>query len=157
MEDVTVAALSDHVYVFYSTGDSFGYIRYNPIKDRWQSYSEAPFSFRGAPSFTVANDGSIYFYWRYWRYSCCALFASNSEQWSKFSPRFNLLYSWYDCEGGAADRDNFYILSDRCVTVIDVDSPSKIRERKPGEKYIPNGLRQYGAKFISRKFALNLM
>ena len=153
--DVTVAALSDHVYVFYGEGDSFGYIRYNPIDDRWQSYSEAPFSFRGArPRFSVANNDSINFYPRY---SFCASFASNSEHWSRFSPPSNLQYSWYDCEGGAADRDNFYILSDSCVTVIDVDSPSKIRERKPDKKYIPEGLERYGAKFISRKFALNLM
>ena len=155
VEDVTVAALSDHVYVFYGEGNSFGYIRYNPIEDRWQSYSEAPFSFRGAPPrYTVANNESINFYWNF---SFCASFASNGEQWSRFSPPSNLQYSWCNCSGGAADRDNFYILSDGCVTVIDVDSPSKIRERELGNKYFPQGLRKYGAKFVSRKFALNLM
>ena len=164
LKDATIAALSDHIYMFFPAStsggyrDRFGYVRYNPIEDRWQSYSVAPFSFRltngAAPRFTVANNDRINFYWND---LFCASFASNSEQWSKFLPQSNLRYSWDVCSGGAGDRDNFYILSDSLVEVIDVDSPSKMAERKPGKKYIPKGLRQCGAKFVSRKFALNLM
>ena len=158
VKDVTVSALSDHVYVFHREYDNFGYIRYDPIGDHWQNYSPAPFSFdltkREAPIFTVANNDSIKFYWHS---SFCASFSSKSEQWSKFLPHSDLPYSLFDCGGGAWDRDKYYLLFDRSVAVFDVNSPSKITWRKPGEKYIPMFLRQYGAKFISRNFVFNLM
>ena len=163
VEDVTVAALSDHVYVFYHDDhDKFGYIRYDPIEDRWQGFSPAPFSVptiherRAAPNFTVANYDSINFYWYSSR---CASFASKSEQWSKFVPRFDLrtVDCLYGCGGGAGDCDNYYLLFDEGVAVIDVASQMQIAEREQGKNYIPKDLRYYGAKFISRNFVLNLI
>ena len=38
LKDVTVAALSDQVYVFYRERNNFRYMKYDPIEDRWQSF-----------------------------------------------------------------------------------------------------------------------
>ncbi|XP_065839696.1 kelch-like protein 20 [Oscarella lobularis] len=159
VEDVIVAALSDHVYVFYHDDDEFGYIRYDPIEDRWQSFSPTPFSVHSmyerqeAPHFTVTNNDSINFYWNW---ALCVSFSSKSEQWCV--PYFD----WHSRNdyclfgGGAGDCDNYYLLFAESMAVIDIGS-QRISERKPGKNYIPKYLRHCGAKFISRNFVLNLM
>ena len=106
----------------------------------------APFSSSSlSPTFTVANNDSINFYWNissntFPPRAIHASFASNGEKWSWImGSSHNSGYS--RCYVGAGDRDHFYMLSDRHVAVIDVDSPSKITGRKPPTKYISEGLR----------------
>ncbi|XP_065840206.1 kelch-like protein 20 [Oscarella lobularis] len=159
LEDATVAALSDQVYVFYDDGDTFGHIRYDPIEDRWQSFSPAPFSFHRTSetehNFTVTINDNIYFFSSG---AFCASFSSKSEQWSKFSLEPFEWSPWaVGAVGGAGDRDKFYIIFRYGVRVINVDSLSKRALMKSGENYLPGRLMHYGAKFISRNFVLNLM
>ena len=110
LEDVIVAALSDQVYVFYRKRNNFRYMKYDPIEDRWQSFSPAPFSFRRTsetePNFTVTINGSIYFFSSG---SSSVSFSSKNELWSRFSLRSDIASDLcYHCGGGAGDSNKFY-------------------------------------------------
>ncbi|XP_065840207.1 kelch-like protein 20 [Oscarella lobularis] len=57
-----LAAFSDQVYVFTWAYDDFGYIRYDPIEDRWQDFSPAPFSLGKLSELTMTTSDTIYFF-----------------------------------------------------------------------------------------------
>ena len=150
----SVAAFSDQVYVFKLEYDYFGYIRYDPIEDRWQDFSPAPFSLDTLSELTVTISDSIYFFSRG---SICASFTSKSEQWSKLSPSFSIPS---DCYGVAGDRNKLYSFEEGSMRIIDLDSSNEKKAHchlRSDYMYSLRDMQKCGAKFISRNFVLNLM